>query len=111
MRASAARQHIAWTDVYFQQDGAAAHFARLVRDYLDMIFPNRWIGRMGPIAWPPRSPDLTRTIPDTLQEMEDRIMENCLIPDEEMFNRVRESFEKRIFMCMHEEGKQFEHLL
>lgn len=126
MRASAARQNIVWDHVYFQQDGAAAHYARLVRDYLDMVFPNRWIGRLGPIAWPPRSPDLTpldyflwgflkdrvfRTIPETLQEMEDRIVENCLIPDEDMFNRVRGSFEKRILMCMHEEGKQFEHLL
>ena len=24
-----------------------------------MYFPNRWIGRDGPHAWPPRSPDLT----------------------------------------------------
>jgi hypothetical protein len=26
---------------------------------LDVKFPGRWIGRGGPIAWPPRSPDLT----------------------------------------------------
>ncbi|KAJ4448741.1 hypothetical protein ANN_00132 [Periplaneta americana] len=26
--------------------------------YLDRRFPDRWIGRGGPIAWPPRSPDL-----------------------------------------------------
>lgn len=32
MRASAERQNIPWTDVYFQQDGAPAHYARLVRD-------------------------------------------------------------------------------
>ena len=24
-----------------------------------MNFPNRWLGRGGPVAWPPRSPDLT----------------------------------------------------
>lgn len=59
MRASAARQNIAWNDVYYQQDGAPAHYARLVRDYLDLFFPNRWIGRLGPMAWPPKSPDLT----------------------------------------------------
>ena len=23
------------------------------------MFPNRWIGRDGPISWPPRSPDVT----------------------------------------------------
>lgn len=126
MKASAARQNIPWADVYFQQDGAPAHYARLVRQYLDIVFPNRWIGRLGPRAWPPRSPDLTpldfflwgflkdkvfRTLPENLQEMKDRIFENCLIPDEEMFIRVRESFVKRIFLCMHEEGKHFEHLL
>ena len=35
------------------------HYTRHVRDYLDESFPNRWLGRGGPIAWPPRSPDLT----------------------------------------------------
>jgi hypothetical protein len=30
-----------------------------VRDYLNESFPNRWLGRGGPVAWPPRSPDLT----------------------------------------------------
>lgn len=126
MQVSAARQNIPWADVYFQQDGAPAHFARLVRDYLDLVFPNRWIGRLGTIEWPPRSPDLTpldfflwgflkdkvfRTVPANIQEMQDRIEENCLIPDEETFERVRESFVKRILLCITEEGKQFENLL
>jgi hypothetical protein len=26
---------------------------------LDETFPGRWVGRGGPTAWPPRSPDLT----------------------------------------------------
>jgi hypothetical protein len=30
-----------------------------IRDCLDATFPNRWLGRDGPIAWPPRSPDIT----------------------------------------------------
>lgn len=59
MRVSAARENIPWTNVYFQQDGAPAHYAVLTRQYLDFVFPNRWIGRLGPMAWPPRSPDLT----------------------------------------------------
>ena len=29
------------------------------REYLNESFRNRWLGRGGPIAWPPRSPDLT----------------------------------------------------
>lgn len=43
---------------WFQLDGAPAHFARMVRDYLQQNYP-RWIGRGGTVAWPPRSPDLT----------------------------------------------------
>ncbi|KAJ4449249.1 hypothetical protein ANN_00646 [Periplaneta americana] len=47
------RQHI-----HFLHDGAPTHFSRTTRRYLDRRFPDRWIGRCGPIAWPPRSPDL-----------------------------------------------------
>jgi hypothetical protein len=45
--------------VIFQQDGAPSHWGRIVRDYLDATFPNRWLGKDGPLAWPPRSPDIT----------------------------------------------------
>ena len=46
-------------NVIFQQDGAPPHYATQVRSYLDRKFGDRWIGRGGPVAWPPRSPDLT----------------------------------------------------
>jgi hypothetical protein len=46
-------------DGYFQQDGAPAHFALTVRRFFDDNFPNCWIGRGGPIAWPAYSPDLS----------------------------------------------------
>jgi hypothetical protein len=45
--------------VIFQQDGAPPHWGRIVRDCLDATFPNRWPGRDGRLAWPPRSPDIT----------------------------------------------------
>jgi hypothetical protein len=45
-------------DIWFQQDGAPAHFGLQVRQFLDREFPNRWIGRRGAIEWPARSPDL-----------------------------------------------------
>ncbi|EFN71217.1 hypothetical protein EAG_05969, partial [Camponotus floridanus] len=45
--------------MWFQHDGASAHFSAIVRNYLDQRFNERWIGRGSPIAWPPRSPDLS----------------------------------------------------
>jgi hypothetical protein len=41
------------------QDGAQPHFFHHVRNHLDREMAGRWIRRGGPIAWPPRSPDLT----------------------------------------------------
>ena len=43
----------------YQQDGAPAHFALIVRDYLNGTFPERWIGRGSLRLWAARSPDLT----------------------------------------------------
>lgn len=45
--------------IVFQQDGAPPHFALRVRERLNEKFPGQWIGRGGPILWPPRSPDLS----------------------------------------------------
>ena len=45
--------------LFWQQDGAPPHFFRPAREWLDRHFENRWIERTSPIAWPPRSPDLT----------------------------------------------------
>jgi hypothetical protein len=39
-------------------DGAPAHFSRAVQDALNSIYHNRRTGRGGPIAWPPRCPNL-----------------------------------------------------
>ena len=45
--------------MWLQQDGAPAHFALIVREFLNLNFNERWIGRGGPFEWPPCSPDLT----------------------------------------------------
>ena len=41
------------------QDGAPPHVSCFVTDVLNERFPDAWIGRGGPIPWPPRSPDLS----------------------------------------------------
>lgn len=45
-------------EIWFQQDGATAHTARIAMDVLREIFPGRLISRSGDIPWPARSPDL-----------------------------------------------------
>ncbi|XP_050509092.1 protein FAM200A-like [Diabrotica virgifera virgifera] len=39
---------------------APAHYNALVNGELDELFPERWIGRDGPVHWPPRSPELNK---------------------------------------------------
>ena len=45
--------------IILQQDAAPPHWGLHVREFLNETFPDRWIGRGGPIPWPPRSPDIT----------------------------------------------------
>jgi hypothetical protein len=45
--------------VWFQQDGAPAHYAISVREYLSDVFRDKWIGSgsailAAPLEWPPR---------------------------------------------------------
>ena len=45
--------------IIFQHDGAPPHWGLRVRQFLSETFSDRWIGRDGPISWPPRLPDIT----------------------------------------------------
>jgi hypothetical protein len=45
-------------DMWFQRDGAPAHFSAQTQQHLNTQFPDRWLGRGGPVLWPARSPDL-----------------------------------------------------
>lgn len=111
---------------WFQQDGAAPHYGLNVRNYLNTVFPNRWIGRRGIIEWPARSPDLTpldfflwgylkdrvfKTKPLDLNELRQRIIDECdLVPNEYITNSI-ESFYHRLAYCQEQNGEQFEHLI
>ena len=55
----ALKQRPDFNKLYFRQDGAPPHYATAVRNLLDETFPDKWIGRRGPIEFPPRSPDIT----------------------------------------------------
>jgi hypothetical protein len=45
-------------DLWFQHDGAPEHFSAQTQQHLNTQFPDRWLGRGGPVSWPARSPDL-----------------------------------------------------
>ncbi|GFX77038.1 uncharacterized protein TNCV_1072381 [Trichonephila clavipes] len=45
--------------MWFQHDGAPAHFSADVRSALDTAYTGRYIGRGGPVNWPACSPDLS----------------------------------------------------
>ncbi|GFY06049.1 uncharacterized protein TNCV_3863531 [Trichonephila clavipes] len=45
--------------MWFQHDGAPAHFSVDVRSALVTAYIGLWIGRGGPVNWPAHSPDLS----------------------------------------------------
>jgi hypothetical protein len=45
-------------ELHFMHDATPAHFSLVDHRYLNRKFPGHWIGRGGPIAWPPHSYDL-----------------------------------------------------
>jgi hypothetical protein len=44
--------------MWYLHDGAPANFSHAMREVLNNIYHDRWIGRRGPTAWHPRSPDM-----------------------------------------------------
>lgn len=112
--------------IWFQQDGAPPHFALIVRNYLDQMFPNRWIGRRGPIEWPARSPDLTPldfflwgylkskvylTKPNDIEDLQNRIREEIRQITPQVLENVQNGFYHRLGHCQQQVGGHFEHLL
>ena len=53
------RRRINNQNVWFQQDGAAAHTGRAAMALVRAVFPDRLISRFGDVSWPSRSPDLS----------------------------------------------------
>lgn len=112
----------------FQNDGAPCHYAAQVRNYLNSTYPNRWIGRRGPINWPPRSPDLNPIdffiwgyfkeityAREASSEVELRAKileaENVVRNNREAFRALKENFLRRCRLCISMGGRQFENLL
>lgn len=107
----------------YQHDGAPPHYSIKARQLLDAHLPKRWIGRRGPIEWPPRSPDLTvcdfflwgvlrekvyAHQPKSRHQLARIIEEELSTLDSPMFARAYESFMQRCGLCYDLDGRQFE---
>ncbi|CAF4895909.1 unnamed protein product [Pieris macdunnoughi] len=110
--------------IVFQHDGCPAHWRVTVREHLDNVFPNSWIGRDGPIAWPPRLPDLTpldfyiwgrakaivyATEVETREELIQRIEDAFVTIRQEMnLHTTTVEVRDRCRACIRNRGQQFE---
>lgn len=126
---------------WIQMDGAPAHSARQVTEWLDTNYPQRWIGRyrgagqnedlipvLGPVNWPARSPDLNpldfwfwghikgevyQTAVNTVEELQDRIIQstNNLKNQRHQTSAATNALVKRCRKCIEVRGGHFEHLI
>lgn len=111
--------------LWFQQDGAPAHFALAVKAWLNRTFRNNWIGRGGPVAWPPRSPDITPldfyfwgfikslvyiTPPETLDVLKARITAAAHAIHPATLQKVREEWLSRLQHVIDVDGCHIENL-
>lgn len=113
--------------MWWQQDGAPAHNARIVTDHLNNVLPDRWIGTTGSIRWPPRSPDLSpldyflwgylkavvyNTPPRTLEDLKNKIRQACNdITIDMIRNSNSRELIRRFEACVMSTGGHFEQYL
>lgn len=117
-------------NMYYVHDGAPAHNAHEVVEWLNIRFPGKWLGRNGPIRWPPRSPDLTvldfalwgiikqdvykdRDPPENIHELQQRIIDafERLKNKPQVLKSMHRETIRRCRKCLQVNGDHFEQLL
>ena len=115
-------------NMWFQHDGAPVHFADGAKAVLADVFEDRWIGRGGPVQWPPRSPDFTPLDFFLWGEMKRLVYETPVPTEEDLLARViaaagairdspdvsagtRHSLLRRCQLCLDVNGGQFQQRL
>lgn len=108
-------------ELWFQQDGAPPHYALPVREWLSEHFPNRWLGRRGPVEWPPRSCDLSppdfflwgylkelvyEKKPTTLAELRQQIITAFHSVTPSLCAKVCHAVATRLQQCLEKNGEQ-----
>ncbi|CAI6370202.1 unnamed protein product [Macrosiphum euphorbiae] len=106
--------------IWFQQDAATAHTARVSIAFLQTIFPGRVISRHGDVPWPPRSPNSTPSDfflwgylklkvyvdkPRNIQELKESIRREIVEISDDMVKKVMGNFRDRLEQCIAEEGR------
>jgi hypothetical protein len=114
--------------MWYMHDGAPAYSSRAVRDVFNNTYHDWWIGREGPIAWPPRLPDLNpldiylwgrlKTLVYAAPVDNEEALHNCTVDACQtirnypgVFVRMRRSMMRRVEACIESHGEHFEHLL
>lgn len=114
--------------MWFMHDGAPAHFSLVARNELNTSFPNRWIGRSGPVQWPARSPDLNpldfffwghckdgvyHEPVNDVDELRGRIVDafDAVRDSPNMLRNVNRGMMRRVDACIAVNGEHFEQLL
>ncbi|KZC04024.1 hypothetical protein WN55_01285 [Dufourea novaeangliae] len=110
-------------NLWFQHDGALPHYAVSVRNWLNKNFRNKWIGRGGPVTWPPRLPELSsrdfflwgylkqsvfQTSVENVDDLRNRIIVACERITDKMLKSVEREFLNRIEMCICNDGGHVE---
>ncbi|PNF19921.1 hypothetical protein B7P43_G11719 [Cryptotermes secundus] len=119
------------TIVNRHNDGAPPYFHSIVRGLLNLVLPQRWIGRAAGehsplLRWPPLSPDITPCdlflwgyvknlvyvppLPKSLQDLRNRINRAVETITPEMLQRVWQEFDYRIDECRVTKGTHMEAL-
>ena len=110
-------------DIWYQHDGAPAHFSRGVIEFLNIRFPERWIGRRGTLEWPARSPDMTpldfffwghlkcRVYKDRPNDLRQKILDEAAQITPGMLSNTLAEFYDRLGFCLANDGSHFEHLI
>ena len=106
-------------DVWFQQDGATTHTARMSLNVLRRMFPGRLVSLRGDLQWPARSPDLSicdfflwghlkervfRSRPQTLPQLRERIIAEVMAIPRHMCERAVGNFRERLQQCVAANG-------
>lgn len=114
-------------NLFFQQDGAPAHNAIIVREYLNQTFGHKWMGTYGPVQWPPRSPDITpldyflwghlKTVvyanpPINIEDLKNKIIIACSeLTQDQIITATQRELLRRMEACVENNCNNFEQFI